>query len=277
MSRARIVLCTLLLLGALGTVMLVYGHGSHGEADPGGSNLIGRFTPLHVPRDGGQGVVYKYGSGPGVLILHEITGLSPQTLELARSIGDEGYTVFVPLLFGKPGQDKGPLSWPSVCLRKDLHCFSKDRSSPVIQWLRDVVDRVEQESPGEDIAVIGMCLTGAFPLALMSDPAVKVVVLSQPSVPLRPGNKESLGLSREDIEKAQRRSKEVRMLAFRFRDDGISPEERFKTLEELFPGRIELHRYEPGTRKKAHAVLTRSYVPEAYGKVLEALREGLAR
>ena len=47
--------------------------------------------------------VYVRGSGPGVLLLHELPGMVPQCVELARLIAQRGFTVFMPLLFGEAG------------------------------------------------------------------------------------------------------------------------------------------------------------------------------
>jgi hypothetical protein len=48
--------------------------------------------------------VYVQGNGPAVVLLHELPGMIPQCVDLARSIAREGFTVFLPLLFGQPNQ-----------------------------------------------------------------------------------------------------------------------------------------------------------------------------
>lgn len=42
-------------------------------------------------------------SGPPVILLHEISGLTNDTLATARQLAAARYTVVVPLLFGEPG------------------------------------------------------------------------------------------------------------------------------------------------------------------------------
>src|SRR3954471_2408783 len=53
--------------------------------------------------------VLRFGSVervPAVLLLHEIGGATPETLELGERLRAEGYTVYVPVLFGKVGERK---------------------------------------------------------------------------------------------------------------------------------------------------------------------------
>lgn len=285
MVRATILVSlSLLFSSCVHPGMMIHSHGpSSGgphQAMPKESpeSLIEEFSCFPEPCRGKAGDVYQFGAGPGVLLLHEVNGLTPETLTLAKKIGKKGYTVFVPLLFGKPGQKGwGALSIPLVCGRRDIFCRSKDRTSPIVDRIRALLPEVKARSTGRStgngIAIIGMCLTGSFPLVLMEDPAVKVVVLSQPSLPLplTDALKPALGLDPEQIKVAQERSAGVRMLGFRFQDDRISPKEKFETLRELFGDRIQLTCFAPGERNNPHAVLTTWFVPEAYDQVIGAL------
>ena len=47
--------------------------------------------------------VYVLGTGPGVIVMHEIPGISPQVARFARWIADAGFTVYMPSLFGRDG------------------------------------------------------------------------------------------------------------------------------------------------------------------------------
>jgi dienelactone hydrolase len=261
-------------------------HGSPVEERmqaPSECATIEQFTRFEFSRGREAKPVYQYGTGPGVLILHEIDGLTPETLCLAKSIGDKGYSVFLPAFFGEAGQEPGgalvrTLRRVSICAGHDFCCFCKEQSSPVVGWLRELLPEIGKRAAGKGIGVIGMCLTGSFPIALMDDPAVKVVVMSQPSLPLAwtASLKPALGLSEPEIRNAKRRSMEVEMLAFRFADDSISPPEKLETLKELFGDRIAPETFPQGTAQKhSHAVLTASFVPEALELVLKALRRGL--
>jgi dienelactone hydrolase len=256
------------------------------ESQPAASSAvectIEEFARFEFSHRGEAKPVYQYGAGPGVLILHEIDGLTPETLCLAKSIAAQGYSVFVPLFFGKPGQKAGgplirTLRRTSVCLGHDFCCFCKDRSSPVVGWLSALLPEIGRRTSSHGIGVIGMCLTGTVPVALMGDPIVKVAVLSQPSLPLpwTAGLKPALGLSGPEIKRAQDRAPEVEMIGFRFAGDTISPPEKFEALEGLFGKQINLKTFPAGAHGHSHAVLTVSFQPRALAFVLDALQRGL--
>ncbi len=211
----------------IGAAVLLQGcvHGMKVPGDPGHVGVEGKhagssvecasikgFTRFEFSHGGETKPVYQYGTGPGVLILHEIDGLTPETLCLAKSIGAKGYSVFLPLFFGEPGQRAGgsltrTLKRAAVCMGHDFCCFCKDRSSPVVGWLSALLPEIGKRASGKGIGVIGMCMTGSFPIALMSNPLVKVAVLSQPSLPLAwtAGLKPALGLSEQEIKRAHRK------------------------------------------------------------------------
>ncbi len=49
--------------------------------------------------------VFRAGSGPGVVVIHEVPGLHPGVVEFARRLTNAGYTVYLPSLFGRPDED----------------------------------------------------------------------------------------------------------------------------------------------------------------------------
>jgi len=44
--------------------------------------------------------VYRQGSGPAVILIHELLGLTPQVIAFADRIRAAGHTVYLPVLFG---------------------------------------------------------------------------------------------------------------------------------------------------------------------------------
>ena len=46
--------------------------------------------------------VFKGGSGPAVLVLHEVPGLHPGVIDFAGRLIAAGYTVYLPSLYGRP-------------------------------------------------------------------------------------------------------------------------------------------------------------------------------
>ena len=49
--------------------------------------------------------VYKKGTGPAVIVIAEMPGITPKVIEFARQVEALGCTVALPHLFGTPGRD----------------------------------------------------------------------------------------------------------------------------------------------------------------------------
>jgi len=210
--------------------------------------------------DGGmEHPVYVRGSGPGVLLMHELPGMVPQCVALATRIADRGFTVFMPLLFGKAGAPSAtPRLLPRVCISHEFNCFARHESSPVTRWLRRLcTDRIRPRCPGPGIGAIGMCFSGGFVLSLFVDDGLLAPVICQPGLPfpsLKPGAGAALAVSPEDLKEAL--ASDVPILGFRFEGDKICPKQRFETLRSTFGSRFEGHEL-PGTE---HSVMTLAFV-----------------
>src|SRR5207248_6388844 len=63
------------------------------------------FTESTFTHDGLSRSVYAAGTGPAVIVIHEIPGLHPQVIAFARRVVDAGFSVRMPSLFGTPGRD----------------------------------------------------------------------------------------------------------------------------------------------------------------------------
>ena len=46
---------------------------------------------------------YRKGSGPGVIVIHEIPGITPAVIAFSEEVVAAGFTVVMPHLFGSPG------------------------------------------------------------------------------------------------------------------------------------------------------------------------------
>ena len=55
-------------------------------------------------------------NGAGVLIMHELPGMTPQCINLATRVVDAGFTVFLPLLFGEPNDSATVANTFRVCV-----------------------------------------------------------------------------------------------------------------------------------------------------------------
>ncbi|MBV9330330.1 MAG: dienelactone hydrolase family protein, partial [Alphaproteobacteria bacterium] len=188
--------------------------------------------------------VYRKGSGPGVIIIHEMPGLHPLVVRFADHVAAAGMTVFLPSLFGTPGKEVS-LGYglremvKGICIRREFSVWATDRSSPIVDWLRALARKVLAECGGRGVGAVGMCFTGGFALAMMTEPAVTAPVLSQPSLPLPLGSKEraaGIGASAEEIACAKKRfdQENLSMIGLRFFGDGFVPDARFDTYKQIF-------------------------------------------
>ena len=190
--------------------------------------------------------VYRRGTGPAVIVIHEIPGLHPLVFDFADRLVDAGMTVFLPSLFGTPGKPatKGyalKSMFDAVCIRREFNVWHEGRSSPIVGWLRALAAHAHAECGGPGVGAIGMCFTGGFALAMMTEPAVIAPVLSQPSNPLRGAGKGAIDASATEIACARRRfvDEDLSLLALRYKTDKLVPDARFDRYAHEFGDRFE--------------------------------------
>lgn len=132
--------------------------------------------------------VHVSGSGPAVVVMHEMPGIGPHVLRFARWVREAGFTVWLPSLFGvdlaTPSADEGAMVFRRACVSAEFRALGGGASSPVTAWLRALARHAHQECGGPGVGAIGMCFTGHFALATMLEPAVLAPVLAQPALPL---------------------------------------------------------------------------------------------
>lgn len=253
------------------------------------------FAECPAKAEGNCLKVYSRGSGPAVVVLHELPGLTKEDLELGYRLSKEGFTVYMPLLFGEPGQSKliGPMA--HVLFGSPLPLLSGGSNIETVQWLSPLCETAHKDCGGRGVGVIGMCLTGHLPLTLLTQPSVVAPVLCQPTVPypssFLPWRRPALGISEDELSAARAalHERNLKILALRFTGDAKCPGERFARLCTEF-GRehveaIEIEspcpRYDIGSC--AHSVLAEEYrcppedhpTHQAYLRVVQFLRERL--
>lgn len=178
-----------------------------------------------------------------ILLLHELPGMTPECLTLATNIAAQGFTVYLPLMFGKPGDTSG--LWHSfrnavhLSFSPRWHIYRKARTSPIAGDLRKLVRDINRVHGTNAMGVIGMCLTGSLPLTLLQENSVCAVVLSQPAVPIVEiscRQKAALGLSVADLRFATNRvaKEHIPVIGLRFETDKICQSPRFHTLRREF-------------------------------------------
>ena len=251
-------------------------------ADPLAGWSSAPFTAAGVTHD-----VFTRGAGPGVVLLPEIPGMTPQVMGLANHLVEAGFTVAVPSLFGEPGRALSAgyalRTIAKACITKEFAAFARNADRPIAEYVRALARRLHGTAGGPGVGVIGMCFSGGFALAAAVEPAVLASVGSQPSVPFPIGaaRKRDLGMSeREQAVIAERvRTEGLCLVGLRFSEDAASPEDRFAELEKAFdPGwrAIPLNS-EPGNPhgigKREHSVLTSADVDEPGHPTHEARAE----
>jgi len=254
-------------------------------AAPDGAPALEGFEATRFEHAGQARTIYRAGSGPAVVVMHEIPGITPEVAGFARRVADAGFSVYLPDLFGTPGK---PFSLPYVasqmvraCISREFHVLAAREASPITEWLRALCRRAHAEQGGAGVGAIGMCLTGNFALALMVDDAVMAPVLSQPSLPFGLGRERRAALHVSDEQLAtirQRARGGCPVLGMRFTHDPLCPGERFESLrrelgDDGFEGiEIDSGPGNPhGIARTAHSVVTTDLVDEAGHPTREAL------
>jgi dienelactone hydrolase len=226
------------------------------------------FTATTFTHEGREHELYWAGTGPAVIVIHELPGLHPGVTAFGQRLVDAGYTVYLPSLFGRPGEPFAGRellrSWLRVCVSREFVMLA-DRTSPVVTWLRALAARAHAECGGPGVGAVGMCFTGGLALAMAVEPAVLAPVLSQPGMPMpvSPRLRAAVGLDPADLALVKERTRDgLCVLGLRFTADKGSPADRFETLRrelgEAFEG-IEINSSPgnpDGIPARAHSILT---------------------
>jgi dienelactone hydrolase len=252
------------------------------------ATALDAFTETEFTHNGATRTVYRAGTGPGIVVMSEMPGITPNVAVFAQRLVDAGFTVAMPQMFGEPG--RGPSvgyvlkSLTQGCVSREFSNWALDRTSPIIDWLRALARDLHERCGGPGVGAIGMCFTGGFALAMAVDDALLAPVLSQPSLPFAGGKarKRALGLSDADLATVAARE-DLCVLAMRFTGDPAVPAERFRHLREVFGDRliaVEIEnrkgRNPHNLPRAAHSVVTEHLVDEPGHPTKAALDQVLA-
>jgi dienelactone hydrolase len=217
--------------------------------------------------------VYVSGSGPAVVVMAEMPGITPHVARFSRWVREAGFTVYMPNLFGKDGAvPKMPGAYLTVvkgCISAEFRAFSANASSPVTQWLRALAAQAHGECGGRGVGAIGMCFTGNFALSMMLEKSVLAPVLAQPSLPLN--DEAGMHIAPDELAavKARMEAEDLTVLAYRFEGDKFCKAARFAAYEtalgDRFEGRVlPDSAARPNTMmKNPHSVVTLHLIDEA--------------
>ena len=235
----------------------------------------GTFTAAGITHE-----TYRKGTGPGVLVIHEIPGITPSVLRFAEEVVAAGFTVLMPLLVGEVGREPSGAyigsSMSKVCVSREFTHFALRQTSPIISWLRAIARQLHEEVGGSGVGAVGMCFSGGFALGMMLDERMIAPVLAQPSLPFAIGKSRAvdLNLSPSDaVVIANRAAAGCQVLGLKFSDDKLVGD-RFSSLRTLL-GDAFIGVEFPSTSKKDHSVLTEQRVDEGVQRVLSFLTDKL--
>ena len=250
---------------------------------PAPSGDLSTFTIEAFTHQGVSHPIYRKGSGPAVIVMTEMPGISPMVVGFADRVVALGCTAILPQMFGTPGRDPlggGKLSgigytfasMGKACISKEFTVLATGQSSPIIDWLRGLASAEHIRCGGPGVGAVGMCFTGGFALAMAVDDFVLAPVLSQPSLPFKTtkSRRYNIDCSTADLEIVARRCANdgLQVLGLAFKGDPFVPKERFQFLKDrLGDGfvAVELEQRDGNPTSpfpKHHSVLTGDLIDE---------------
>ena len=197
-----------------------------------------------------QKMVFGETGDQPVLLLHPMNGPSPATLQLAEIISSWDYQVHVPNLFVNSEITFGesePIKGRSYIIKHpDWQPLKNCPHQNIVDDINRMALSIHLESK-QDLIVIGNCMSGIFPLALIKEPYVQTAVLCQPATPIQnhfeflfrwmpKSKKTALGLPSSSVTnslQAMRKNKRKQLIGLHYTHDPVAPIERFVVLQDL--------------------------------------------
>ncbi len=252
--------------------------------------MLDDFTRFEFTDGGTTRDVYRTGTGPAVIVIHEVPGITPKVAAFGQRVAATGCTAVLPSLFGTPGR---AMSMPYVlnsitraCVAKEFHAWALASTSPITVWLRALAAQMHEECGGPGVGAVGMCFTGNFALAMMVDDRMLAPVLSQPSLPFPVGKarQRDLAISPDDLsrvkERARRKASACSACASRripqCRQRGSSVSAKSLATASSRSRSTRRRATSGPTRASAHSVLTEHLVDESGHPTRAALDQVLA-
>ncbi|MBT9455267.1 MAG: dienelactone hydrolase family protein [Burkholderiaceae bacterium] len=255
------------------------------------------FEARDISLGGASKVVHVAGTGPAVIVMTEMPGISPQVARFSRWVRDAGFTVYMPSLFGRdgavPAAAEGMAIMQKACVSAEFRAFANkkgaNKASPVTLWLRALARLVHAECGGPGVGAIGMCFTGNFALTMMLEPSMLAPVLCQPSLPF--DDPAGLEIAPEELAAVRSRLEQddLTALAYRFDGDRYCKAERFaayaaalgdrfvaRILPDSAANRTDLPPFFEQVVASPHSVVTTHLIDEAGQPTLAARDEILS-
>ncbi|MEI2712974.1 MAG: dienelactone hydrolase family protein [Nocardioides sp.] len=220
---------------------------------------------------------YRRGTGPGVIVIHEMPGLTEGVIGFGQEVVDAGFTVVLPHLFGAAGKPWAAADtlriFPGICVSREFTKLATGVTTPMAGWLQSLARSLHAELGGPGVGALGMCFTGGFALAMMLDESTVAPVLCQPSVPFfgSQARNADLNLSAADASTVRERARAgCEVLGLRYRSDKMTGT-RFDTLTDLIGDRFLRVEFEG----EGHSTVTEQRQQEGVDRVLRFFEEKL--
>jgi len=207
------------------------------------ADALADFDVRQFTHDDDSRTVYVAGSGPAVIVMPEMPGISPDVARFARWVRDAGFTVYLPSLFGVDGAypttEAGGEIIKRACVSKEFRAFAGGGTSPIVVWLRALARLAHDECGGPGVGAVGMCFTGNFALSMALEPSVIAPVVNHPSLPL--DDPAGLELSDDDASAIRDRfvAEDLRAIGYRFDNDRWCTGQRFAAYQALLGDRFD--------------------------------------
>jgi dienelactone hydrolase len=248
-------------------------------------DALSDFEQRQVTLQGQTKLVFVTGTGPAVIVMTEMPGITPQVARFARFVRDAGFTVWMPQLFGVPGRpvtmEYALKTMAKTCISREFRAFASNQSSPITVWLRALAAHAHPLCGGKGVGAIGMCFTGNFALSMMLEPSVLAPVLSQPSLPIT--NSAGMHIAPAELAEVKARmiKEDLTVLAYRFAGDKLCKQQRFDAYQAALGDRFEARvlpdsTANPRTPIPPHSVVTLHLIDEAGQPTRQAVDEILA-
>ncbi|WP_245607209.1 dienelactone hydrolase family protein [Pseudonocardia spinosispora] len=200
------------------------------------------FAPRKITLGEATKMVHVSGTGPGVIVIPEVPGISPHVARFARWVREAGFTVYLPSLYGRDGEpvdlEVGQAVFKRVCVSAEFRAFGAGGSAPVTRWLRALARLAHEECGGPGVGAIGMCFSGNFALSMMLEPSMLAPVLSGPALPL--DDDAGLHIAQEELQVVKQRldKEDLTVMAYRFEGDRFCKPQRFAAYQEALGDRF---------------------------------------
>ena len=93
-------------------------------------DALSDFTRYEFTAEGKTRDVYRIGTGPAVVVISEMPGITPNVAEFGRIVARNGFTAALPHVFGDPGR---PISAGYTARSASWGCVSREFST-IARW-----------------------------------------------------------------------------------------------------------------------------------------------